>query len=312
MNKRKSKTNKKLIESIISIGILILLIVFGFYYQNKDTLLQSTTGNTIPRQINQATIEQNKLTGSLEIYFFDVGQADSILLKNQEQTVLIDAGNNADGKWLVQKLENLGIKKIDYLIGTHPHEDHIGGMDDVIKNFDIGTIYMPKVQTNTKTFEEVLDAVAQKNLKITSPQIGTTFNVGDAVCEVMACGEGTKEEKNNLNLASIVIRTTYGKQSYLFMADAETKNEVARIWPQTNVIKIGHHGSDTSSSLNFIKQVQPQIAIISVGKDNHYGHPKESILNRLQSQHIEIYRTDTNGTIYISSDGETNHIQIEK
>lgn len=312
MNKRKSKTNKKLIESIISIGILILLIVFGFYYQNKDTLLQSTTGNTIPRQTNQATIEQNKLTGSLEIYFFDVGQADSILLKNQEQTVLIDAGNNADGKWLVQKLENLGIKKIDYLIGTHPHEDHIGGMDDVIKNFDIGTIYMPKVQTNTKTFEEVLDAVAQKNLKITSPQIGMTFNVGDAVCEVMACGEGTKEEKNNLNLASIVIRTTYGKQSYLFMADAETKNEVARIWPQTNVIKIGHHGSDTSSSLNFIKQVQPQIAIISVGKDNHYGHPKESILNRLQSQHIEIYRTDTNGTIYISSDGETNHIQIEK
>lgn len=312
MNKRKSKTNKKLIESIISIGIIILLIVFGFYYQNKDNPLQNTTENTILRQTNQATIEQNKLTGSLEIYFFDVGQADSILLKNQEQTVLIDAGNNADGKWLVQKLESLDIKKIDYLIGTHPHEDHIGGMDDVIENFDIGTIYMPKVQTNTKTFEEVLDAVAQKNLKITSPQIGTTFNVGDAVCEVMACGEGTKEEKNNLNLASIVIRTTYGKQSYLFMADAETKNEVVRTWPQTNVIKIGHHGSDTSSSLNFIKQVQPQIAIISVGKDNHYGHPKESILNRLQSQNIEIYRTDTNGTIYISSDGETNHIQIEK
>ena len=118
--------------------------------------------------------------------------------------MLIDAGTNETGKTVVKYLNDLGILKIDYLVGTHPHEDHIGGLDDVIDNFEIGTIYMPKVQTNTKTFESVLDSVAKKNLKITSPNVGEVFELGNAKCEIMACGTGITKEKKNLNLSNFM------------------------------------------------------------------------------------------------------------
>ena len=171
---------------------------------------------------------------------------------------------------------------------------------------------MPKVQTNTKTFEDVLDAINEKGLKITSPEVGYKFNVGNALCEVMNCGTGTSEEKSNLNLSSIVIRMTYGEQSFLFMGDAETKNEEARSWTQTNVLKVGHHGSNTSSSQSFLDQVKPQIAVISVGKGNKYGHPKQVILDRLNKMGIKIYRTDESGTIKITCDGKENKVEFVK
>ena len=183
-------------------------------------------------------------------------------------------------------------------------------MDDVINSFDIDTIYMPKVQTNTKTFEDVLDAISNKGLKITSPEIGYKFMLGNATCEIMSCGNGN--ETNNLNLSSIVIRMTYGEQSFLFMGDAEEENEAARSWPQTNVIKIGHHGSNTSTSQSFLNQVKPEVAIISVGVANKYGHPKQTTLDKLEIMQAKIYRTDENGTITITCDGKNNIIETEK
>lgn len=149
-------------------------------------------------------------------------------------------------------------------------------------------------------------------MKITSPEVGYKFNVGNAVCEVMNCGTGTSEEKSNLNLSSIVIRMTYGEQSFLFMGDAEIKNEEARSWSQTNVLKVGHHGSNTSSSQSFLDQVKPQIAVISVGKGNKYGHPKQVILDRLNKMGIKIYRTDESGTIKITCDGKENKVEFVK
>ena len=207
-------------------------------------------------------------------------------------------------------IKKLGIEKIDYLIGTHPHEDHIGGLDDVIKNFEIGTIYMPKVQTNTKTFEDVLDAITEKNLTVTTPKEGDKFELGKAECEIMLCGTGTKEEKENLNLSSIVTKVTYGKQSYLFMGDSEKENEQSRTWPKVNVLKVGHHGSNTSSSKEFLDQVLPQIAIISIGKDNSYGHPKQVILDRLNKIGAVIYTTKDKGNILIESDGNNNKVSF--
>lgn len=246
---------------------------------------------------------------SVVVRYLDVGQADSILVQSEGINMLIDAGTNSSGQTVVKDLEDLGVTKIDYLIGTHPHEDHIGGMDDIIKNFDIGIIYMPKIQTNTKTFEDVLDAVSEKDLKITSLKKGDEFEVGGARCEIMT---DRIEDTSNLNLSSIVIRMTYGTQSFLFMGDAEKENEETRQWPQTTVLKVGHHGSSTSSSTQFLNEVQPQISVISVGKDNKYGHPTKTTINKLEKIKTKIYRTDESGTITITSDGKKCIVTTEK
>lgn len=324
----KAKKNKSIFYAIFVIVFILALTLFGEKL-NTDSIenlfsnvLDANSVETVAQNVSiddQQNIEQELdiSTEAVEeenllVHYFDVGQADSILVQSDGKNMLIDAGTNEKGKTVVKYLQELGIQRIDYLIGTHPHEDHIGGLDDVINNFEIGTIYMPKVQTNTKTFEDVLDAISNKGLKITSPEEWYVFEFGNAKCEIMNCGTGTNEEKNNLNLSSIVIRVTYGEQSFLFMGDAEVENEASRHWPKINVLKVGHHGSDTSSSEEFLKQVQPDIAIISVGAGNTYGHPKQTTINKLNEIGAKVYRTDENGTITITCDGTNNIINIEK
>lgn len=305
MSRRRKQS--KFLKSII--GFIVVACIAGGGYLGADVLQNQENTASGEKATSSIPLEAND---QLQIYFFDVGQADSILLVSDGETMLIDAGNNEDGDMLVEKIKELGITTLNYVIGTHPHEDHIGGLDDIIENFEIENVYMPKVQTNTKTFEDVLDALQEKNLSVTAPEVGSTFVVGKASCEVMQCGQGTTEEKNNLNLSSIVIRTTFGEQSYLFMGDSETENEDARTWPQTNVLKVAHHGSDTSSSESFLEQVKPQIAIISVGEGNSYGHPAQTTLNKLSNIGCKVYRTDEVGTILLTSDGEENTITTEK
>ena len=154
---------------------------------------------------------------NLNVYFIDVGQADSILVSNKNETMLIDAGDNDNGRDVVNFIKEKGITKINYLIGTHPHADHIGGLDDVINSdLEIENIYMPKIQTNTKTFEDVLDAIKNKGLKVTAPKKGDKFKIGDSNCEIMT---DSIIDENNLNLSSIIIRLEYGDNSFLFMGD---------------------------------------------------------------------------------------------
>ena len=307
MAKKKSNNKTKNIYEIIIVVIFVLISVLVWNNSNKT---QDTNIKVNP--ISAEESQNVELVGEdrIQIHFFDVGQADSILLISNNETMLIDAGTNSTGKTVVQNLKKLGISKIDYLVGTHPHEDHIGGLDDVINNFEIGTIYMPKIQTNTKTFEDVLDAISNKGLKVTSPNKGDTFTVGNVNCEIMLCTPELAEEKDNLNLSSIVIRTVYKEQSYLFMGDAETENEKLRDWPQTNVLKVGHHGSKTSSSESFLNQVLPKIAIIQVGKDNKYGLPKQETIDKLNKLGTLIYRTDENKNILLESDGTNNKISF--
>jgi len=306
---RKIKKQSKLIIYLLSIMIVAILSFVGIEFGTTETVGDTMPINIVkPESLQNITIKTgstitkdflSETKQNLKVYFFDVGQADSILVINEEQTMLIDAGNNNDGEMLVQNLKTLGIAKIDYLIGTHPHEDHIGGLDNIIRNFEIGTIYMPKVQTNTKTFEDVLDAVKEKELTITTPKVKDTFQVGQAECQVLAIDNKAK----NLNLASIVIQMQFDDMTYLFTGDAEKEVEEKILKEnkdvKVNILKVGHHGSDTSSSEKFIQTVAPEISVISVGKDNSYGHPKQEILDRLEETGSKVYRTDEVGNIFI-------------
>ena len=168
-------------------------------------------------------------------------------------------------------------------------------MDDIIQNFEIGTIYMPRVQTNTKTFEDVLDTVADKNLKISTPKVGDSFKIGEAECKVAAIGEN----KTNFNLSSIVVQMEFDGVSYLFTGDIEKEIEEKLTIGKINILKVAHHGSNTSSSHEFIQKIAPEIAIISVGKQNSYGHPNKEVLERLEKIGSKIYRTDEVGNIML-------------
>ena len=242
----------------------------------------------------------------LNILFLDVGQADCQLIICDGKTMLIDSGNSKDGELIVNAIRALDIEKIDYLIGTHIHEDHIGSMHQIVNAFDIGRIYLPYNTTTTSTYyKKLLTAIANKNLSIQEIAIGDTFFVGTANCEVLSIDN---EEPENQNLASIVLQMKYGEMKYLFMGDAEKENEVARTWEDIDVLKVGHHGSNTSSTEEFVKQVLPEIAIISVGEGNSYGLPKEKVLKRFEEIQSKIYRTDIDGTIQLMSDGIQNTI----
>ena len=310
---RKKIRNSKRVGIIFFAVIVISAIIFGtdiFSINERNNTEQSAAAqnqdinSAEPQETNQNFVSE----GDLEVYFIDVGQADSILIINKNETMLIDAGNNADGKDVVKFIKDKGIATLNYVVGTHPHEDHIGGLDDVINEFEVKEVWMPNVQTTTKTFTDVLTAIQSKNLKIKTPEVGYKFELGDSKGEVMSAMIDDK----NLNISSIVIRLEFGNESFLFMGDAETKNESARKWPKSNVLKVGHHGSSTSSSEEFLNQVKPEYAVIMTEKGNDYGHPHKEILERLEKIGAKIYRTDQNGTITISTDGNSLDIKTEK
>ncbi|OIP26342.1 MAG: MBL fold metallo-hydrolase [Chloroflexi bacterium CG_4_9_14_3_um_filter_45_9] len=240
----------------------------------------------------------------LNIHFIDVGQGDSIILRYGSSSMIIDAGTNASTNSLINTIKGMGISKFDIVVGTHPHEDHIGGMDAVINQFDIGTIYMPKVTTTTKTFQDVLIAIKNKGLTITTPETETIFNFGETQCTILAPNSQTYEDLNNY---SIIIKLVYGNTSFLLTGDAQTESEKEMLSNgynlQSDVLKVGHHGSSSSTSPEFLKAVSPQYSIISVGKNNDYGHPHQVTLDKLAGAGVKVYRTDLNGTITIISDG---------
>ena len=320
MSKRRSKKQNKIIASIIGAVILILLAFLGI---NTGTIeevaktigMNNLTGNELVKETSEnIKAEENnintEISGDLIVDYIDVGQADSILIRNENHSMLIDAGNNEDGKDVLNFIKDKGITKLDYVIGTHPHEDHIGGLDDVINSdLEIENILMPKISTNTKTFEDVLDAISNKGLSVTAPKKGDTFEIGKAKCTVMT---DSILDEDNLNLSSIVLSLEYGENSFLFMGDAEEENEEQVSWPKTDVLKVGHHGSNTSSSEKFIQEVKPKYSIIMVGKDNSYKLPKQETLERLKAIGSKIYRTDQNGNIEIISDGVNIDVNVAK
>ena len=288
-----SKKLNKLLNKII---IILFILIIGAFAKEK---LEET---------KEPNVEVNNIISDLEIYFFDVGQADSILIKEDEYTMLIDGGNELDGENLYNYIKNeLNINDLDIVVGTHPHEDHIGGLPFIINNLDIGTIYLPNVTTTTKIFESLLDSIENNDYKITVPKINQEIKLNNMNFKVLYTGK----DESDLNNTSIILKLVYGNTSYLFTGDAENKTEQKLLNKDisSDVLKVGHHGSSYSSTKEFLDKVNPKYAIIQVGKNNNYNHPTKKTLNKLNERNIKIYRTDLDGTIKLTSDG--NNINIE-
>lgn len=242
----------------------------------------------------------------LEVHFIDVGQADSILIKKGNESMLIDAGNNDDGDLVVNYLKRQKVKKLKYLIGTHPHEDHIGGLDDVIDNIEIENIIMPNAIATTKTFEDVLDSISNKGLSITKPKVGNKYTLNGAEFIILA---PNGEEYSSLNDYSVVIKLINGDNTFLFTGDAEVLSEKEMLKDnkkllKSDVLKVGHHGSVTSTHQAFLDAVDPSVAVIMSEKGNSYGHPHKEVMASLKKRPIDILRIDLQGTIIMKSDGK--------
>ncbi len=244
-------------------------------------------------------------SGQMKVHFINVGQGDSILIQfHNGQTMLIDAGPDDS---VVSYLNQQGIKKINYLVATHPHADHIGEMATVIRTFDIEKVYMPRVTHTTKTYENVLLAIKAKGLKITPARAGTTVlnQEGVKVDIVAPCGSSY----DNLNNYSAVVRILHGNTSFLLTGDAESLSEQQMLSSGANlkadVLKVGHHGSSTSTTQSFLKAVSPKYGVISCGSGNQYGHPHKETISKLANAGVKIYRTDTHGTVVFVTDGKT-------
>ncbi|WP_206109139.1 MBL fold metallo-hydrolase [Paenibacillus sp. RUD330] len=246
------------------------------------------------------------LKGNMAVHFIDVGQgASQLIVGPSGKTMLIDAGNNDKEELIVAYLKKQKVNKIDILIGTHPDADHIGGLDAVIDNFDIGKIYMPKVQSNTKTFEDVLLAIQRKGLKITTAKAGLTLEWESNVTVKMIAPVNQYDETNEM---SAVIHLSYGSTSFLLTGDAEAGSEKDMISSNANlradVLMVGHHGSKSSTTQAFLNAVQPTYAVIQVGIDNKYGHPTSEVFQRLNAKKIKIYRNDEQGNIIFTTNGK--------
>lgn len=248
----------------------------------------------------------------LKVHFLDVGQGDSIFIElPTNETILIDASIKDASNKIISYLREENVSKIDYVFATHPHSDHIGGMSAVIKAFDIGQIYMPKAVTTTKTYENLLLTIKDKNLKIKAAKAGNTIiDTDDLKLVVLAPNQDSYESLNNY---SIVLKLTYKEKSFLFMGDAETLSEKEITGDiQADVLKVGHHGSRTSTSQAFLNKVNPSYAVISVGLNNDYKHPHQEVIDRLEKKNIKIYRTDQNGDIMFTTDGYNIDVKVEK
>jgi competence protein ComEC len=238
----------------------------------------------------------------LLVHFIDVDQGDAILIQFNDKNLLIDSG--PENKKALSYLKRQKIKKLDYVVATHPHDDHIGSMSSIIKNFNVGKFYAPKVISNTDAFKDMVSTLNQKQLKISSITSETKLYLNkDLYCYIIP----TNLNYDNLNNYSLIIKIVYGNTSFLFSGDAEVLREEEILNKGYNinadVIKIGHHGSKSSTSQKYLDEVNPKVAIISCGKGNDYGHPHKETLLKLKEKGIITFRTDVHKTVILESDG---------
>lgn len=295
----RSKSTKA-VPRIISVAVVIIFaVIFALSGFNGD------------KTATKPAAVQNGEEGRLSVHYLDVGQGDSefVQLPNGE-CMLIDAGDMNYGGEITEQIKSLGYDKIDYLIATHPHADHIGGMSEVIECFEIGEIYMPRAIANTATFEELLNTISDKGLSISTARSETVIEEsGGLTMEFLAPCFADYDDLNNY---SAVLKITYNDSSFIFTGDAENASEnemLENSYSKLNadVLKVGHHGSKYSTTEEFLDAVSPEYAVISCGKDNSYGHPHSETVKRLTDAGVKLYRTDRLGEVTISTNGDGSY-----
>jgi competence protein ComEC len=245
-------------------------------------------------------------TKELLVHFVDVGQGDSTLIQINNKNLLIDGGPSVNSENLVRYLRDQGVKKLDLIIATHPHEDHIGGLPSIIDNFSVESFYAPRKTADTEAFENLVRALKDKNLKINVAKAQMSLDLGDNV--LINLISPLFSDYEDINDYSVVLTLNFNSSRFIFMGDSEKLVENQLLEKgydvSADVIKIGHHGSNSSSSNEFINKVSPQYAVISSGRENDYGHPHKETIDLLQKKNIKVYRTDLNNTIVFRSNGK--------
>lgn len=291
----KSKRRLRLISFVIAFFIIAAAVAWflyedGYFSEGKNGIFLSRPAE-----------------GSAEFHFIDVGQGDATLIRTNSGDILIDAGPNGAEQALRDYLDSYGIKEFEMCIFTHPDEDHIGGADMIIKEYGVKTVLMPEAESETTTFSSLLDAIEEKGVNVLNAVQNQEYNVGELSLFILS-PDGTKQIiKNNY---SIVLKAQIGSISVMLQGDAEAAAEekIVKAYPADflccDIMKLGHHGSSSSSSDTWLAAVRPRIAIISCGKGNSYGHPNAETLNRLRKYGTDVYRTDKLGSIVFSTDGK--------
>ncbi len=254
---------------------------------------------------------------TLTVHYIDVGQGDCICITCGGETMLIDCGEASEAENVRHYLNKAEIEAFDFVVATHPHSDHMGGMAEIVESYDIGEFIMPSLAESdvpaTRYFEDFLDAAEEKGLNLTSAEAGRKGKLGDARWEIVA---PISDECSNTNNYSVGIVLYHGENSFIFTGDAEASAEEEMVnsglFGHIDVYKAGHHGSKTSSSELFMDTISPDIAVISCGSGNSYGHPDNEALNRIRRYTDEIYRTDMCGSVVIISDGESLKVRSER
>ena len=312
MAKKRKYKKKQKSEGVYTIVMFLIAIVLFFILKIDPSLLEDLK---MPEyNLPEATFTK----GEMSVHFIDVGQGDCTLLRlpldNEEKykNILIDSGESGNGKKIINYLENLGISTLDALIASHPHSDHIGSMDEIIRRFNIKSFYMPPFPESltpiTSSYEDMLDELNLKGIKIRELKEGDVLNsltegIACARLSVLAPKEGA--EVSDLNNVSLIMKLQFGEVSFLFTGDAEMeeyesiKGKIGRV----DVLKAGHHGASNANGKELLYELRPEYAVISCGKNNDYGHPHNSVLNTFKKIDTEIFRTDLKGTIVIKTDG---------